>query len=257
MRYFIKLAYNGANYFGWQRQPEQLSVQEVIESALSTILNTPTAVTGCGRTDTGVHASQYYLHFDHEKSSLPANFQFRLNKYLPPDIAILNIFPVPSGAHARYDAYFRSYTYHLNFNKDPFHLKTRYHFPAGNKLDLSAMQNAAALLLNFRAFYPFCKTGHDAKTMDCELHQSEWILNEDQTGLLFRISANRFLRGMVRLIVGMSLNVGLGKLSITEVQQALETQSRLQKSLSVPPDGLYLTEVRYPESVFTSIVHNI
>lgn len=248
VRYFAELAYNGAEYFGWQRQPNGNTVQETIENALSTILNVPTAVTGCGRTDTGVHASQYFLHFDFD-GSMPANFLFRLNRFLPADITFRRIFEVHSEAHARFDATRRGYCYYLSFRKDPFHINTRYHYPMGIRLNIPAMQQAANLLLEFEEFFPFCKTGHDAKTMKCQLYRSEWVYHEQKGELHFHISANRFLRGMVRLIVGMSVNVGLQKLTLEEVTTALQNQNRLSQSLSVSPAGLFLTEVAYPEAI--------
>ena len=245
MRYFAELSYNGSKYCGWQRQPQQITVQETIENALSTILNKTVAITGCGRTDTGVHASQYFLHFDWERE-FPENFLFRLNKFLPADIAIRRIFAVNMETHARYDATQRSYCYYIGLQKAPFHTQTRYFFPAGSKLDLDQMQDAAKTLLAFEEFLPFCKTGHDSKTLKCQLFRAEWEIQANENLLLFHISANRFLRGMVRLVVGMCLNVGQKKLSVSEVEAALANQTRLKKSLSVPPQGLFLTEVRYP-----------
>lgn len=245
MRYFAELAYNGTNYYGWQRQPDQKSVQEVLEDALSLLLRTTVEITGCGRTDTGVHASQYFIHFDYEQE-FPKEFVRRLNKYLPPDIVVYSIFEVALDAHARYDAHYRSYEYHLDFRKNPFAQHTSYFFPFAERLDLQAMQQAAQLLLSFDEFFPFCKTHTDVKTLRCNLFRSEWEWLETEQKLVYHIAANRFLRGMVRLIVGMCLNVGLGKLTLEAVQQALEKQERLSQSWSVPPDGLFLTAVRYP-----------
>lgn len=245
MRYFSELAYNGTNYFGWQKQPNQVSVQETIDHAFSTILRMPIEITGCGRTDTGVHASQYFIHFDFQ-GELPKGFLNRINKFLPKDISIKSIFEVQPEAHARFDAFHRSYEYHLDFHKNPFQINTTYYFPFSNQLDFEKMNQAAAVLLEFDEFFPFCKTNTDAKTMKCEMKRSEWILDEKSPKMVFHISANRFLRGMVRLIVGMCLNIGLDKISIAEVRKALETQTRLKKSLSVPPQGLFLTEIKYP-----------
>lgn len=245
MRYFSELAYNGTNYFGWQIQPKQLSVQEKLEDAFSTLLQTKIQVVGCGRTDTGVHASQFFLHFDFPED-LPGDLLSRINKFLPKDIAIRRIFEVSKDAHARFDAFHRSYEYHLVFHKNPFEVNTAYFFPQAHQLDVQKMQDAAALLLNYEAFFPFCKTRSDAKTMDCEMKRAEWVLDEKAEKLVFHISANRFLRGMVRLIVGMCLNVGLGKLDLQIVKEALDNQTRIEKSLSAPAHGLFLTEIRYP-----------
>ena len=244
MRYFIELAYNGSNFFGWQRQPKQTSVQEVIENALQTILRSPELeIVGCGRTDTGVHASAYYAHFDYEEE-FPRGFESRLNKFLPPDIAIRRIFPVEPEQHARFDAFYRAYQYHIVGQKDPFHQKTRLFVHKLERFDQAKMQAAAQLLLSYDEFLPFCKTGSDAKTMRCEMHRSEWEFHD--THWVYHIAANRFLRGMVRLVVGMCMSVGEGKVQIEEVKQALDNQTRLQKSLSIGPEGLYLTEVKYP-----------
>lgn len=243
MRYFSELAYKGTNFHGWQRQPNAPSVQQTIEEAMGTILGQPIEVVGCGRTDTGVHASQYYLHFDLE-GEFPNEFLRRLNKLLPPDIAFRRIYEVKNDAHARYDAVSRSYEYHIVFEKNPFEAETAWHFPFGEQLKLGDMQTAAALLLLYREFQPFCKSNTDVQTMECSLYHSEWDF--DKSGrMVFHISANRFLRGMVRLIVGMSLNVGLGKVTLEEVKDALDRQVLLNKSWSVPPEGLFLTQVRY------------
>ncbi len=245
MRYFAELSYRGTNYFGWQRQPQQISIQETLETAFSTILRSPTPVTGCGRTDTGVHARQYFLHFDVENEA-PQNLTHRLNKLLPPDIAIKRIFPVDTAAHARFDAHERSYVYYMGFEKDPFSTDLVWHFPYAQKPDLGKMQKAAALLKNYDHFYTFCKSNTNVKTMACQLKRSEWVLDKSRNQYVFHITANRFLRGMVRLIVGMCVNVGLDKIRLEEVEKALKNQSLLEKSLSVPPQGLYLTGIQYP-----------
>jgi len=250
MRCFCELAYNGTRYVGWQKQPGQASLQETIEGAFSTILETSIEITGCGRTDAGVHARQYFLHFDFPfegEGGFPEAFVSRLNKFLPQDIVVRRIFEVANDAHARYDAFLRSYEYKLCFNKNPFHPETIYHFPFAHKLDVQKVQEAANLLLGYDEFFPFCKTRSDVKTVECQLKRSKWIFDREKERMIYYISANRFLRGMVRLIVGMCLNVGLGKLSLEEVKLALDTtQRRLPKSWSVPPQGLFLTEVRYP-----------
>ncbi len=246
MRYFSELAYKGTNYSGWQRQPNAPSVQQVIEEALSTILGKTIVVTGCGRTDTGVHASQYFLHFDFE-GKFPEEFLRRINKLLPSDVAIRSFVEVTPDAHARFDAVQRSYEYHIVLDKNPFLTDTAWHFPFFEKLDLEKTQAAAALLLNYGEFQPFCKSNTDVHTMECTLFRSAWVLDEATRRMVFHVSANRFLRGMVRLIVGMTINVGLGKIEMDEVRDALERQVLLKKSWSVPAEGLFLTEVRYSE----------
>ncbi len=242
MRYFAEIAYNGTHYCGWQKQPNAPSVQATIENTLSTILREPIEIVGCGRTDTGVHASQYFIHFDYS-GILPEGFLSRVNKFLPKDIAVYNIMLVHAEANVRYDASYRKYAYYLSFQKNPFTNETCYHFPFESQLDLQKLQVAAALLLEYEDFFPFCKTNTEVKTMKVFLNQSEWqVINQ---GLVYHIAANRFLRGMVRLIVGMCLNVGMGKLSIETVKEVLERQTRLDKSWSVPPQGLFLEEIRY------------
>jgi tRNA pseudouridine38-40 synthase len=245
MRYFAELAYRGTHYFGWQRQPQQISVQETLETAISTILRGEIIITGCGRTDTGVHARQYFVHFDFE-GQIPESLDHRLNKLLPPDISIKRIFSVTPNAHARYDAYERSYEYVLGFEKDPFSTDLVWQFPYAQKPVLGKMQEAAAILTSYDHFYTFCKSNTDVKTMECQLKRAEWIADVEHNQFVFHITANRFLRGMVRLMVGMCVNVGLDNLSLEDVKEALENQILLKKSLSVPPQGLYLTGIKYP-----------
>lgn len=244
MRYFVELSYKGTPFHGWQVQPKKMSVQQVLQDAFSTILRSQILITGCGRTDTGVHASQYFFHFDFE-GDLPKSFTNRLNKFLPPDISIFRIFAAPS-FHARFDASYRAYTYRMIFQKNPFLQDLAFRYPYPNRPDYDKMQAAAKLLLNYSAFFPFCKTNSDAKTMICEIFECKWVkTNTEIEEWQFHIAANRFLRGMVRLIVGMCINVGTGKLSINEVKNALDQQTRLPLDWSVPAEGLYLSEVRY------------
>jgi len=251
MRYFAELSYQGTNYNGWQRQPNAPSVQQTIEAAFTLILRTPTEIMGCGRTDTGVHASQFFIHFD--VAEIPKGFERdfkktflnRVNKCLPKDIAIHRIFEVEENAHVRFDASSRAYEYHLIFDKNVFLAETAFRFSQGKKLDFEKMQAAAKLLLEYDEFFTFCKTKSDAKTMLCEIKRSEWVWEKEGKHLVFHIASNRFLRGMVRLVVGMCLNVGMGKVSLEEVKKALDDQKRLKQSYSVPPNGLFLTEIKY------------
>ncbi|MBK7873150.1 MAG: tRNA pseudouridine(38-40) synthase TruA [Saprospiraceae bacterium] len=244
MRYFAELAYNGFNYSGWQKQPHKPSMQETIEKAFSTILGAEIEIIGCGRTDAGVHASQYFMHFDFD-GNFPKSFLSRVNKFLPKDIVIFRIFEVAPEAHARFDAVSRSYIYQLSFIKNPFEIQTTYFYPYALQPDFGKMQEVAQLLLNYQEFYPFCKSHHDAKTLQCELTRSEW-LQIDENRLEYHITSNRFLRGMVRLIVGMCLNVGIGKITLEEVKSALDQQTLLNKSWSAPPEGLFLRAIKYP-----------
>jgi len=244
MRYFLELAYHGAPYHGWQRQPHSPSVQQTLEECLSMLLRQPIEVTGCGRTDTGVHASQFFLHFDFD-SDFPAHFLRRLNKVLPGDIAVARLLEVAPGAHARFDATRRSYRYDLSFRKDPFRRQSVYYYPYPQRPDFARLQSAARLLTAYEHFFPFCRSNSDAKTMRCDLRRAEWE-RVSQDDWSFHVSADRFLRGMVRLMVGMCLNAGTGQVALEEVREALERQQRLEKAWSAPPEGLFLTEVVYP-----------
>lgn len=246
MRCFAHIAYNGTKYHGWQRQPNSHTVQEVLEDAFSTILNRNISVVGCGRTDTGVHASSYYFHFD-SPQPFPPNFEYRINKFLPKDIVVYQLFKVPPDAHARFDARNRSYHYHLSFIKDPFQQNTTAHLPSAQKADFEKLQQAAQLLLQFTQFYPFCKSDSDTLGYTCNIKTAQWSTKAN--GLVFNIQANRFLRGMVRLIVGMCLNVAWEKLTLEEVHDSLKQQKRLKNAWSAPPEGLFLSHIEYPYSL--------
>ncbi|WP_020567797.1 tRNA pseudouridine(38-40) synthase TruA [Neolewinella persica] len=243
-RYALELAYNGTNYSGWQRQPNAMSVEEIIDTTLSTILGEKVKIVGCGRTDTGVHASYYVAHFDFAGPFPPA-FLRRFNRFVADDVAILGLYRVPPEFHARFHATGRGYTYRLALRKDPFRPDTVASLPQFVDVDQKKMQAAANILLEYGDFAPFCKTNSDAFTMKCQLTEARWDFTED--GWTFHISANRFLRGMVRLIVGMCLRVGEGKLSLTDLRQAMDNQTRLPKPWSAPASGLYLSKVEYPD----------
>jgi tRNA pseudouridine38-40 synthase len=243
-RYFIELAYNGTRLSGWQRQDNAPSVQATIEDALRLILRQPTLeILGCGRTDTGVHAAEYFAHFDFE-GEFPASFLERANKLVGRDIVLKHIHAVEPDAHARFDAIRRSYNYYLSFQKNPFTTETEWHFQQSKRLDVEKMQKTADLLRGYKEFAPFCKTNSDAQTMLCDISEAAWIFTNN--GAIFTISSNRFLRGMVRLVVGACINVGLGQLDLDDVKEALDTQKPLIKSYSVPPMGLFLSRVIYP-----------
>jgi tRNA pseudouridine38-40 synthase len=244
-RYFITLSYRGTRYHGWQIQPNAPSVQATLETAISTILRQKIDITGCGRTDTGVHASYYVAHFD-ASGDLPPTFLNGLNSLLPEDIAVYAIQMVADNAHARYDAYERSYKYHLSFRKDPFSTETAWFYPQFSKLDLNKMDETAALLPQYKTFFPFCKTDSGLEAYHCDVKNAYWERLPEAQGLVFHITANRFLRGMVRLIVGACVQTGAGQLTVQEIQETLEKQQHLRKSLSVPPQGLFLTSVKYP-----------
>ncbi|HMQ50007.1 MAG TPA: tRNA pseudouridine synthase A [Saprospiraceae bacterium] len=245
MRYFLELAYKGTAYNGWQKQPIGLGIQEVLEQAFSTILGNPIDLTGCGRTDAGVHASQYFAHFDFD-GAFPEAFLPRINKFLPKDIAIHRLLEMTNEAHARYDATARCYEYHIHFDKNPFLDGLSYFFPFAQKPDPVKMQAAAMLLLQYDTFFPFCKSDTDVHHYRCQLMHAQWVGSPELGRMTFHISANRFLRGMVRLIVGMCLHVGMDNVSLASVQEALDEQKRLKKSWSIAPEGLYLSRIEYP-----------
>lgn len=243
-RYVLELAYRGTAYAGWQRQPNALSVEETVDTALSTMLGTPTKIVGCGRTDAGVHASDYVAHFDYV-GSLPPRLAGRLNRYLPADIAVHRLAVVDSDFHARFSASGRAYVYRISAGKDPFRTDTVAWLPQLGALDHAAMRAAAKLLLGYTAFAPFCKSNSDAFTMNCTLTESRWVFGPRE--LSYHVAANRFLRGMVRLIVGMCLQVGGGKVGLEEVVRALDRQQPLPKPWSAPAQGLFLCKVDYSE----------
>lgn len=246
-RYFIRLAYNGTNYKGWQLQPGMPTVQADIENAMSLILRQKTEVVGCGRTDTGVHASDYYAHFNTETVIADiADLAYKLNKLLTKDIAVKAILPVLDDAHARFDAIERKYEYKIVRAKNPFTQNLAYFYHG--ILDISQMNQAAALLLNTDDFNAFCKTHTDVKTTICNVTQAYWEERGDV--LVFTITANRFLRNMVRAIVGTLLDVGRGKLSVNDFQDIINSKNRSEARDSAPAEGLYLAEIKYPIHLF-------
>jgi tRNA pseudouridine38-40 synthase len=241
-RYFIDLAYKGTNYHGWQSQPDTTkTVQGVLEQKLSMVLRTPTKVTGAGRTDAGVHARQQFAHFDCDGHIDPQRLAYNLNACLPADIAIQRIIPVHDGAHARFDAKRRTYEYHIHKRKDAF-LEER-SFQYLYRLDVAKMNAAAQLLLSHRDFECFSKVKTDVGTFICRIFEARWTETDDD--LLFTISADRFLRNMVRAIVGTLIDVGLGKITPDDVNRIIESKDRGQAGFSVPAHGLYLTKIEY------------
>ncbi len=245
MRYFLTLSYLGTHYSGWQVQPNAPSVQATLESALSTILRQQVELTGCGRTDAGVHARNYIAHFD-ASDKLPNTFLNGLNSLLPTDIAVWDVRPVAPDAHARYDAFERSYEYRIIFRKDPFFANTAWFFPQYRRLDFEKIQEVANFLPLYNAFYPFCKTHSGVDHYRCELKIARWEIDMAEHRMIFYVTANRFLRGMVRLMTGACIQAGLGKLAVADIREALDAQTALKKSLSLPPQGLCLTEAKYP-----------
>lgn len=245
-RYFMEVAYDGSNYHGWQYQNNAISVQEAIQQALLVLFKNPIGIMGSGRTDTGVHSKQQFLHFDSPLTIESEDFLKRINGILPSDIAVNNIFPVLPNAHARFDAVWRKYEYHIIFRKDPFLLGKAWHcyYP----LDVPAMKAAAALLLNYSNFQCFSRTNTEVKSFDCKIKSAHW--EQIDHGLIFNIEANRFLRGMVRAIVGTLIKVGRGMLDNEGFIDIIESRNRANAGSSAPPQGLYLSKVTYPDKIF-------
>lgn len=239
----MELSYLGTKYHGWQKQPNAISVQHTLESCLSKIFQKDIPIVGCGRTDTGVHARQYFAHFDVEAEVNTQMIVYKMNRMLPDDIGIRNLIPVPSDAHARYDATSRKYHYYIKFFKTPLQKDTVYVFPFASRCDWEKVGQVSQLLLDYNAFFPFCKSHSGVDHYEVKLELNGWKISPE--GAVFQIQGNRFLRGMVRLIVGACLNVGIGQLEIQEIEQALKHQRALKKSWSVPPQGLFLENVFY------------
>ncbi|RYC69428.1 tRNA pseudouridine(38-40) synthase TruA [Spirosoma sordidisoli] len=246
MRYFLELAYRGTNYHGWQRQPNGLSVQEVLETALTTIIRQPIGIVGSGRTDAGVHAAQQFAHFELE-SPLPAHLLRSVNKLIPSDIVVYDCFPVGPRDHARYTATYRYYQYSIIRRKDPFRdgLACVFFLP----LNVDRMNEAASRLLLHTDFQSFSKVKTDVKTFNCRIDFAYWK-RQNNDELMFHIRADRFLRGMVRAIVGTLLMVGQERMSVDEFEQIILARDRQAAGRAAPAEGLSLVEVGYPAEVF-------
>ena len=252
MRYFIQLSYDGTGYHGWQVQPNGVSVQEVLQKALSTLLRQPTEVTGAGRTDAGVHASMMVAHFDwpaaHEGEGceeMPLDctqLTYKLNRLLPPHVAVQAVRPVGPEMHARFSATRRTYHYYIHTHKDPF--LRGYSWQVNVPLDFALMNEAAQVLLEYSDFTSFSKTGTDVKTNICQLTEARW--EQLKPGeWRFTVSANRFLRNMVRAIVGTLVEVGRHRMTISQMRHAIEAKDRQRAGESVPGHALYLTNIEY------------
>lgn len=254
-RYFIHMAYDGSNYFGWQIQPNEISVQEVLEQALTVLLKQEIAVTGAGRTDTGVHASYYIAHFDLNPSPVPGKdhgaesfepssdqFLFKLNRFLPPDIVIYSITGVPEDMHARFSATYRSYHYHLATFK-PLYKRNYSHYVYG-ELNTEAINSCCQVILETTDFTSFARLHTDVKTNNCNVTQAEWTVLDQ--GYRFEITADRFLRNMVRSLTGTLLDVGRGKLDLEGFKHIVEARDRSKAGQSAPAKGLFLVDIGYP-----------
>ena len=243
MRYFIEFSYNGAHFFGYQIQPKQITVQEVLEKALSTLLREDIKTTGAGRTDTGVHARKIFAHFDTDQP-ISADLVKRLNAFLPPSIAIKRIFQVEEEMHARFSAVYRTYEYHISLEKDPFAEAFSWQMWR-QKLDVEKMNEACKILFEYEDFTSFSKLHTDVKTNNCKIYHAQW--KQKGSSLVFTISANRFLRNMVRAIVGTLVEVGLGKIKPTDLHDIIQAKYRNKAGASAPAHGLYLVDVGYKE----------
>lgn len=245
MRFFIKFSFFGKHYHGWQIQPKAMTVQQVLQQALSTLLREPIAVVGAGRTDSGVHAQEMYAHFD-TNNPLPPDLVAKLNSFLPIDIAIDSIYVVTPEAHARFSAISRTYQYHISTQKDVFNYN--YSMSFSLPLNVALMNEAAHILYYYTDFQCFSKTHTDVKTFLCKVYQAYW----QQIGheLVFTITADRFLRNMVRAIVGTLIEVGKQRLSLTDFEDIIIGKNRSKAGASVPASGLFLTRIEYPEDIF-------
>ena len=241
MRYFIELSYLGKNYHGWQIQPDANSIQEELNKVVSTVLQEEVSVVGAGRTDTGVHASQMFAHFD-SAIELDKNIVFKLNSMLPEDIVVHRVVKVADEKHARFDALTRSYEYRIWLGRNPFLLETTWQL-FHQKLDVNAMNEAAEILLEHENFQAFSKVKTEVKTFNCKVTNAVWTQEDNQ--LIFHITANRFLRNMVRAIVGTLVDVGKNKIDKEDFRSIILSKNRANAGLSVPAKGLFLTEIKY------------
>ncbi len=248
-RYFIRLAFDGTAYCGWQVQPNGITVQQVVNKSLSTILKQAVCVHGSGRTDAGVHAREFFAHFDFFENLDPDKLdklRYSLNGLLPPDIAVYDIFQVSSGAHARFSAVSRKYEYIISRHKNPF-LINRAWFNK-QSLQIELLQQGAHILLEYNEFGCFTKTHNQASNYRCNITQASWVTDNDL--LIFSITANRFLRNMVRAIVGTLTEIGRGKISVAEFRKIIESGDRRLAGMSVPAAGLYLGSIVYPSEIY-------
>lgn len=248
MRYFVRLAYDGTVYHGWQIQENAHSIQAEIEQCLQKLLGENISVIGCGRTDTGVHAKEFYLHFDIQKV-LPMDFPrflYKCNSILPKDIVFYEIMEVKDDVHARFSALSRSYTYHIHTRKSPFLRQYSFFHPL--ELDIQKMNQAAKILFEYVDFSAFSKSKTQTKTNNCKIIEAYWEQKGHQ--FIFHISADRFLRNMVRAIVGTLLEVGKGKLTMEDFRQIIESKNRSNAGMSVSGNALFLTQITYPENAF-------
>ncbi len=242
-RYFIELAYKGTSYSGFQTQANANTIQSEVEKAFQTLHRQPVSLTGSSRTDAGVHALQNYFHFDFDTEVHP-QFVYKMNAILPEDITVRSIYSMPEGAHSRFDALGREYIYRIHRTKNPFRSETSFFFPY--KINFNLMSEAAGLVLNQTNFFAFCKTNTQVSNFTCHIKKSQWLMHEEE--LIYNIQANRFLRGMVRLLTASLLKVGREQVTLTEFENLFTGFHKC--GYSIPPHGLFLKNVNYPENYF-------
>lgn len=248
LRYFIFISYKGTSYHGWQVQPNSVTVQKILDEALSTILEEDISTTGAGRTDTGVHALVFCAHFDSRYDDLGTrkNLVYRLNRYLPKDISVNRIRKVINDANARFSALSRTYTYFVSRSKDPFSEDSSWYLHG--EIDIDLMNKASKLLLKSDDFTSFSRLHTDVKTNSCKIFEARWEKKGNQ--IIFTIKADRFLRNMVRAIVGTMADIGFHKLSLDDFERIIILKDRGKAGKSAPARGLFLTEIEYPEKIF-------
>lgn len=244
MRFFLEINYDGSGFYGWQVQPNKQTVQSEINKALSTILQEKINVIGCGRTDAGVHASQFFLHFDCEKQPYE-NLVYKLNSILPETICVKRIIPVSNEQHSRFDAVYREYIYHAHFEKNPF--KRHYSFQCIYKnLDFDAMKRVATSLTQYNDFQALSKWNEDVNSSICHVSKAELKFIHKENRMELRIGANRFLHNMIRRIMGLLISVGRGKITEQEVEHVMKNNGSFRLNFVAPPEGLFLCAIHYP-----------
>lgn len=247
LRYFIELSYKGTNYHGWQMQPNSVSIQELINKAFTIIYRTPINVVGAGRTDTGVHAEQLFAHVDFNNEINIKEAIYKLNSLLPHDIVVKNMIKTIVSAHARFDATSRSYEYRIFLGRNPFLMDTTWQLN-NTKLNIVKMNEAADILLTYTNFRCFSRSKTNVKTYNCDVRRVEWIQTNKM--LIFHITADRFLRNMVRAIVGTLIEVGKEKITLEDFKQIIKSEDRSNAGTSAPAKGLFLTQVTYLNTIF-------
>ncbi len=243
-RYFLELAYMGTVYSGFQLQANAVTIQSELQRVLGTFYREAFELTGSSRTDAGVHARQNFFHFDSEREILP-EVVYNLNAMLPADIVIRGIYPVPEGSHSRFDAVAREYAYYIYTYKDPFMTDRGWLYPF--PIDWPKLQQAASLLMEYADFTSFSKRNTQVKTFICQLERSEWVREGDR--LVYRVKANRFLRGMIRGLVGTMVRVARGQLELGELREIIEAKDCTRADFATPAKGLFLEKVYYPEAL--------